>query len=236
MRVKAVLFDMDGTILDTEKLLVRYWCEAANEAGYPMRREHALALRSLAGAYAEPLLKEWFGEDCSYRVLRARRMELMAAHIEKYGIEVKPGFPALLSALGERGLYRAVVTATDLERAERYLTKVGLYDEFDDVISVHMVKNGKPKPDVYLYAAERLGLLPGDCIAVEDSPNGVRSASAAGCHTVMIPDLSEPEEELIPLLTAVCKTPGELLTVLKREEAAGAAPSTKKETNGGRIV
>lgn len=210
MLIKAVLFDMDGTVLDTEKLLVRYWCQAANEAGYPMRREHALALRSLAAAYAEPLLKQWFGEGCSYWKLRERRMELMAAHIGQNGLEVKAGIPALLTGLGNEGIRRAIVTATNFERAAEYLKKAGLYGEFDDLISAHMVKNGKPKPDVYLYAAERLGLSPAECIAVEDSPNGVRSASAAGCKTVMIPDLTEPDEELLELLYAVCKTPAEL--------------------------
>lgn len=210
MLIKAVLFDLDGTILDTEKLLVRYWCQAANEAGFPMRREHALELRSLAAAYAAPLLQEWFGEECSYQKLRARRMELMAADIEQNGLEVKAGIPALLAGLGNEGIRRAIVTATPIERAEEYLKKAGLYGEFDDLISAHMVKNGKPKPDVYLYAAERLGLSPAECIAVEDSPNGVRSASAAGCKTIMIPDLTEPDEELLELLYAVCKTPGEL--------------------------
>lgn len=214
MPIKAVLFDLDGTVLDTEKLLVRYWCQAANEAGFPMRREHALELRSLSFIYAEPLLKRWFGEECSYRKLRERRMELMAAHIERYGLEVKTGIPALLEYLGKNGYRRAVVTATNAERAAEYLKKAGLYGAFDDLISAHMVKRGKPEPDVYLYAAKRLGLSPGECVAVEDSPNGVRSASGAGCRTVMIPDLTEPDDALLPLLYAKCGTPGELIETL----------------------
>lgn len=217
MPIKAVLFDLDGTVLDTEKLLVRYWCQAANEAGFPMRREHALALRSLSYLYAEPLLKQWFGEECSYWKLRERRMELIAADIAENGIEVKAGIPELLRYLGKAGYRRAVVTATPMERAREYLKAVKLCGEFDDLISAHMVKQGKPKPDVYLYAAERLGLSPAECIAVEDSPNGVRSASAAGCKTVMIPDLTEPEEELLPLLFAKCDTPVMLMKMLKEE-------------------
>lgn len=215
MPIKAVLFDLDGTVLDTEKLLVRYWVQAANEAGFPMRREHALQLRSLASAYAEPLLREWFGESCSYWTLRERRMALMAADLAENGLEVKAGIPELLAYLGEKGYRRAVVTATNAERAEEYLRSAGLYEAFDDLISAHMVKNGKPKPDVYLYAAERLGLSPPECVAVEDSPNGVRSASAAGCKTVMIPDLTEPEEDFLPLLYAKCETPAALIGLLK---------------------
>lgn len=220
MNIKAVIFDLDGTVLDTEKLLVKYWCMAANEAGFPMQREHALQLRSLAAKYAAPLMKTWFGERCDYQTLRKRRMELMSDHLEKYGLEVKQGIPELLEYLGKKGLKRAVATATDLARASDYLKQVGLFDSFDRIISAHMVENGKPKPDVYIYAVEQLGLTPEECIAVEDSPNGVLSASAAGCKTVMIPDLSEPDEQLEALLYAKCAKPDGLIELLEREEIA----------------
>lgn len=220
MNIKAVIFDLDGTVLDTEKLLVKYWCQAANEAGFPMQREHALQLRSLAAKYAAPLMKTWFGEECDYQALRKRRMKLMADHLEKYGLEVKAGIPELLDYLGKKGLKRAVATAIDLTRASEYLKQVGLFDSFDRIISAHMVENGKPKPDVYIYAVEQLGLTPAECIAVEDSPNGVLSASAAGCKTVMIPDLSEPDEQLEALFYAKCEKPEGLIELLEKEEKA----------------
>lgn len=217
MSIKAIIFDLDGTVLDTEKLLVKYWCEAANEAGFPMRREHALQLRSLAAKYAEPLMKSWFGDSCEYQVLRKRRMELMSQHLEKFGLEVKSGIPELLYYLGKKGYKRAIATATDLTRASGYLKEVGLFDSFDQIISAHMVKNGKPNPDVYIYAVEQLGLSPTECIAVEDSPNGVISASEAGCKTVMIPDLTEPDRQLMERLYAKCNSPKELIELLESE-------------------
>ncbi len=131
MSIKAVIFDLDGTVLDTEKLLVKYWCMAANEFGFPMEREHALQLRSLARKYAEPLLKEWFGAECDYMTVRNRRMELMTEHINRYGLETKQGIKELLVYLGENGFKRAVATATDLTRAGGYLKDVGLYEYFD---------------------------------------------------------------------------------------------------------
>lgn len=216
MCTKAVIFDLDGTVLDTEKLLVKYWCMAANEFGFPMEREHALQLRSLARKYAEPLLKEWFGESCDYMTLRNRRMELMTAHINKYGLETKGGIKELLVYLGENGYKRAVATATDLNRAGGYLKDVGLYDYFDCIISAHQVQNGKPKPDVYLYAVSQLGLQPDECIAVEDSPNGVISASDAGCRTIMVPDLTEPDNELKKRIYAVCHSVADIIEILKR--------------------
>ena len=216
MCTKAVIFDLDGTVLDTEKLLVKYWCMAANEFDFPMEREHALQLRSLARKYAEPLLKEWFGESCDYMTLRNRRMELMTAHINKYGLETKGGIKELLVYLGENGYKRAVATATDLNRAGGYLKDVGLYDYFDCIISAHQVQNGKPKPDVYLYAVSQLGLQPDECIAVEDSPNGVISASDAGCRTIMVPDLTEPDDELKKRIYAVCYSAADIIEFLKR--------------------
>lgn len=218
MHTKAVIFDLDGTVLDTEKLLVKYWCMAANEFGFPMTREHALNLRSLARKYAEPLLKEWFGKSCDYMTVRNRRMELMDEHLERYGLETKQGIRELLIYLGKNGYKRAVATATDLNRAGNYLKEVGLYEYFDCIISAHQVKNGKPKPDVYVYAVSKLGLRPDDCIAVEDSPNGVISASDAGCRTIMIPDLTEPDKELMNRLYALCPSAIDIISVLENEK------------------
>lgn len=204
--IKAVIFDMDGLILDTEKLLVKYWCQAANEAGFPMRREHALNIRSLARKFAIPYLQGVFGEDFDYVKIRSRRMELMSRHLSQHGLETKPGITALLDYLDKRNIPAAIATATDIHRTEDYLGKVGLLGRFSKIICAAMVENGKPKPDIYLYAAKQLGLPPEECLALEDSPNGVRSASSAGCVTVMVPDLTQPDEELLGLIFAKADT------------------------------
>lgn len=194
--IKAVIFDMDGLILDTEKLLVKYWCQAANEAGFPMQREHALNIRSLARKFAIPYLQGVFGEDFDYVKIRSRRMELMKQYISEHGLETKPGITTLLDYLDSRGIPAAIATATDIQRTEDYLGQVGLLGRFSRIVCASMVENGKPKPDIYLYAAAQLGLPANECMALEDSPNGVRSASDAGCVTVMVPDLTQPDEEL----------------------------------------
>ena len=198
--VKAVIFDMDGLILDTEKLLVKYWCQAANEAGFPMQREHALNIRSLARKFAIPYLQGIFGEEFDYVSIRNRRMELMTEALAKNGPETKTGIRELLQFLKDQGIPAAVATATDYERASDYLSKVGIFDYFDKIVCATMVESGKPRPDIYLYAAQQLGLPPEQCMALEDSPNGVRSAAAAGCVTVMVPDLTQPDEELNGLI------------------------------------
>lgn len=209
--IKAVIFDMDGVLIDTEKYLVKFWCQAAKEFGFPMKPEHGMFIRSLAGKYAEPKLKEIFGETFDYNSIRTRRKELMEEHIAQHGIEKKPKTDELLLFLKEHGLKTAVATATDETRAETYLKLVGLYDKFDRIICATMVENGKPKPDVYLYACRQLGEKPEDCIAVEDSPNGVLSASSAGLRTIMVPDLSEPDFNIEKLLYRKAADLGELM-------------------------
>ena len=200
--VKAVLFDMDGTLIDTEKYYRIFWPKALAQFGYHMTDEQVLFMRSLGRPFAPKQLKEWFGEKLDYYAVRDRRKQLMEEHLDRVGIELKPGAVEILEALKKRGILAAVATATDLERTEKYLQKVGLREYFDRLISATQVKEGKPSPDIYVYACEQLGLAPEECIAVEDSPNGVKSAYGAGCRVIMVPDQTEPDEGLSKLLYA----------------------------------
>ncbi len=213
--IKAVIFDMDGLILDTEKLLVKYWCQAANEAGFPMQREHALHIRSLHRRFAIPYLQGEFGEDFDYLRIRSRRMELMSEALAENGLELKKGIRELLDFLREQGIPAAIATATDYERTKDYLGRVGIFDSFDHIVCATMVEYGKPRPDIYLYAAQKLGLDPSECMALEDSPNGVRSASEAGCVTVMVPDLTQPDEELLSLIYAKADSLLDVIEIIK---------------------
>ena len=116
--------------------------------------------------------------------------------IKENGIPLKPGAKEILTWLRENGILTALVTANDYQRAERYLKKIGLFELFDKIICANMVEKGKPAPDMYAFASKELGLPPERTFAVEDSPNGVTSAYLAGCKVIMIPDLTEPDEEL----------------------------------------
>ena len=174
---------------------------ALAEFGYRMTDEQALTMRSLGRPFAPRQLKGWFGEDFDYIAVRDRRKALMEETIDREGIERKPGSLELLKRLKQEGMTTAIATATDLERTGKYLKMTGLEGYFDRLISAVQVKEGKPSPDIYLYACEQLGVSPEDCIAVEDSPNGVLSAYRAGCKVVMVPDrISEtrvgPEQEI----------------------------------------
>lgn len=202
-QIQAVLFDMDGTLIDTECFYRRCWPMALEAFGYHMTDEQALSMRSLGRPFAPKQLKKWFGEELDYWAVRDKRKELMEEMVAKEGIRLKPGAIDLLTQLRQRGITAAVVTATDLERANRYLEKLGLLPYFDRVISATQVGQGKPAPDIYSFACRELGLMPKACIAVEDSPNGVLSAHGAGCQVIMVPDQTQPDEKLEKFLFSV---------------------------------
>lgn len=204
--MQAVLFDMDGTLIDTEKYYRIFWPKALAACGYVMTDEQALSMRSLGRPFAPRQLKDWYGEDFDYYAVRDKRKELMEEALDRDGIRVKPGAVELLEYLKKRHITTAIATATDLERTEKYLTLTGLRSYFDKLISATMVKEGKPSPDIYLYACDQLGLSPEQCIAVEDSPNGVLSAYRAGCKVIMVPDQTAPDETLHRCLSACVPT------------------------------
>ena len=200
--ITAVLFDMDGLVLDTEKLYTRFWQEAANALGYPMTKEQALGMRSLNRGAGLAKMQSYFGPEVDYDKIRNKRIELMDAFVEQEGVNLKPGIHELLAYLKEHGIKTAIATSSPIERTLLYLGSVGLSESFDELVSGYMVEKGKPEPDIYLYAAEKLGVKPSACMVLEDSPAGILAAYRAGCVPVMVPDQDKPDRDTKEMLYA----------------------------------
>jgi len=212
--ITAVLFDMDGLVLDTEKLYTRFWQEAARACGYPMTKEQALGMRSLNRGAGLAKMQSYFGPEVDYDFIRQKRIELMDAFVEKEGVTLKPGIRELLAFLKERGIKTAIATSSPMERTVLYLTSVGLQNSFDELVSGYMVEKGKPEPDIYLYAAKKLGAEPRNCMVLEDSPAGILAAYRAGCVPVMVPDQDEPDAETGKLLYAKAESLAGVISLL----------------------
>lgn len=204
--IHGVLFDMDGVVLDTEKLYARFWAEAAHALGYPMTYEQALGMRSLNSAAGQAKLESYFGPGVSRAEMRKKRVELMDAYVAQFGVEAKPGIHELLDYLKGQGIRTAIATSSPMERAKSYLDSLGLTAKFDCICSGHDVAQGKPAPDIYLKAAASIGVPPENCLAIEDAPAGIESAHRAGCWPVLVPDLDGSNEEMRKILYAESDT------------------------------
>lgn len=214
--LKGAIFDMDGLMIDTEKLYLRFWKQAAADFGYDMRDEHVFAIRSMARKFSIPKLKSMLGQDFPTEEVRAHRTELMNEYVSQHGFDVKKGLFELLDYLRSTGRKIAVATATPRERTLMYLDIINARDYFDAIICGDMVTTGKPDPEIYLTAAKGLDIPPELCAAFEDSPNGIRSAYSAGCKAVMIPDMTEPDDDILPCISAVYKSLDEAIGFFER--------------------
>lgn len=213
-QIRGVLFDMDGLVLDTEKLYTRFWMEALQFYGFPMTCSQALKLRSANAKLSEEILKGYFGPTVDYRKCHDKRVELMDAFIEAQGVEPKPGIRELLDALEARGIPAAITSSSPTERIEKHLGSLNLLHRFTAICSGYEVPRSKPFPDIYLHGAASLGFPPENCLALEDSPTGILSAYRAGCIAVMVPDLDQPDEETVTRLHAKADTLKDIIELL----------------------
>lgn len=198
---QAVIFDMDGLMLDSERALLGCLAQAGAEAGHALPEAFLLSLIGSSDALTRQRIAEQVGADAVDALLQdsyARYERLVAA-----GVPHRPGIIDLLDTLVVHGVPRAVATSTRRPLALRKLESAGLLRYFEHVATSSDVARPKPAPDIYLLAAARLGVEPQHCLALEDSPTGVRAALAAGMTVIQVPDLLQPDADVRALGHAI---------------------------------
>lgn len=193
-RFEGAIFDMDGLLLDTERIFQEEFSRLAAERGITLGPDFVAGVCGSSQTEGWKVIARHFQTDDPATIDRLC-IEGVHARLETE-VPMKKGAEEILIRCRRAGLKLAVASSTALPQVEHNLKTAGIYGYFDEIVSGHEVKNGKPAPDVFLLAAERIGTDPRKCFVFEDSLNGIRAGHAAGCHTVMIPDCVEPTEEI----------------------------------------
>ncbi len=218
-RPAAVIFDMDGLMLDTEPLAARAWGEAAAALGVDFDMALARAMIGRNFADCATMLRARYAAPYPFDALLGSWHAAYDAIVAREGLTLKPGLHELLEWLEAQSIPRAVATSTRRERARIKLDVTGLLPRFHDLVGGDEVARGKPAPDIYVEAARRIGIEATACVALEDSEPGIRAALAAGMAAIMVPDLHPPSTELEALDVEVLPS---LRAVLRRLAALPA--------------
>jgi HAD superfamily hydrolase (TIGR01509 family) len=204
-RPAAAIFDMDGLMFDTERLTIPFWTEAGINFGYNITFDVVLKMVGISSGKARLVLLDEYGADFPYDKIRDEFKLLVKKEFEKNGVPHKPGLVYLLDRLCAAKIPLAVATSTHRSTALDMLERAGVLDRFTAVTGGDEVVNGKPAPDIFLTAAEKLGQPPSACAGFEDSPAGLRGLHAAGIRSIFIKDVIEPPREVLSTVWKICR-------------------------------
>jgi HAD superfamily hydrolase (TIGR01509 family) len=202
----AVIFDMDGLMVDTERIARIAWQKACRDAGYPMSDAVFALMIGRSKRDSGDLMRTILGPGFDFERMHAATGILFEQIVAREGLPLKPGVRELLDDLAARKIPLAVATSTRNPVAEQRLEQIGLRKYFSALVTGDQVTRGKPEPDIYLKAVRELGADPASTYALEDSHAGVRSAHGAGLRVIMVPDLLPPTPEIAALTVAVVKS------------------------------
>jgi HAD superfamily hydrolase (TIGR01509 family) len=198
-KLSAVIFDMDGLMLDTEPLARTAWRQVLAEAGYTLSDELYLQVLGRTMEDTQAILRQAFGADLPAEDLAQRKRAHVWQHITRHGVAVKAGLVELLDWLKTQAIPHAVASSAGRPDVMLKLSRAGLVDHFDAVLTGDQVTAGKPAPDIFLAAARQLSISAAGCAVLEDADAGIRAAHAAGMLPLMVPDLKPPSPESLTL-------------------------------------
>jgi len=213
-KINAVIFDMDGTMIDTEKIKENGWKYAGDCQNIIIDDKILSKMRGTNKQYCKEFINIEF-KNIDFEKLYNDRNEFVEGYINTNGIKMKKGLIEILQFLRDNNYKIAVASSSEEETIKRYLTKINVLDFFDVIVAGDMIKNGKPNPEIYLKAVELLNVSKEQCIGIEDSNSGILSVYKAGLKPIMIPDLEEPTEEVRKMLYAKVDSLVEVIKVLQ---------------------
>lgn len=196
--IEALLFDMDGLLLDTERMQDKIWDKAKEHFHYDFNESFKKEMRGINIQASLKIYEKYFGKNFDYQtVLKWRRAYFMEI-AKNEGIPIKKGALELLRYARQKGIHCALATSTERNRFMQYIPYLeeNIFDFFDVIVDGSMVQRSKPDPEIFLLAADKLGVAIENCMVLEDSINGVKAGIASGAMTVMIPDLMQPTDEI----------------------------------------
>lgn len=211
----GLIFDMDGLLLDSERIVKRSWEEAGDEMKISHMGEHIYHTLGLNRSGRDAYFRQALGGSFDIEDFSKRASRCFYRIVEEEGMPLKPGVRELLSYAKAYGFKTAVATSSRKEYSVKMLKSVGIYTYFDGGVFGDMVQNSKPDPEIYRKACESIGMDPECCVAFEDSPAGVYSAHAAGLQVIIVPDLLDPPEEVLTLAYEKCDTLHEVIPLLR---------------------
>jgi len=192
--IRGVIFDMDGLLLDTEALYIKAWPPVGEMIGIPITAEVAQKTVGHCAKATEAVFQDYYGKGFTLERSIPIIRKWITDYVAEHGLEVKPGVRELVELLRSRSIPMAIGSSNIQRNVQMYLEEAKLLSYFDTIVTADLVERPKPAPDIFLKAAENLGLAPAQCLVFEDSPIGVEAAHTAGCNVIVVPDLIEPCE------------------------------------------
>lgn len=215
IKIKAAVFDMDGTMFDTEYLFNLSWLRAAKERNSPLGEEFVERIVGVSKAQSRALAYSLYGDQNDYDEVSALSHKYFGEYVETYGIPLKKGLFELLDFLKNREIPLALATSTGRKSALSHLERTGTLKYFSAFAFGDDIVRSKPDPEIFLLAAERLGADIKDCVVFEDSPNGIKAARASGAKVVCVPDRIPIEGELINCADFILPSLYEAINILE---------------------
>ena len=191
-RIEAVVFDLDGLLIDSESLSAKCWRSAGEALGFTIKDEVCVKMLGMNETDADQVLLSELGSDLTVRKVRRSWREGVSSAIGSGALNVLPGALELIQRLRDHNLPFALATSSSTKMVEMKLASSGLAGEFEAIAAGDEIQNGKPAPDIFLKAAELIGIEPVNCLVFEDSPQGVEAAHRAGMSCIMVPSLQSP--------------------------------------------